>query len=56
MDREPNLNGDFSFLPMPLASSVKDQFKLPKSLLGSGHCLDRGMFCLKQVDFNNFRE
>ena len=24
-------NGDFSFLPMPLVSSVKDQSKLPKA-------------------------
>ena len=34
-------NGDFSFLPMPLVSSVKDKSKLPKSLLVGGRCLDR---------------
>ena len=27
-------NGDFSFLPMPVVSSVKDQSKLPKRLIG----------------------
>ena len=46
--------GDFSFLPMPLVSSVKDQPKLPESLLVGGHCLDRLMFCLKPFDFNDF--
>ena len=29
-------NGDFSFLTMPLVSSVKEQSKLPKSLLVRG--------------------
>ena len=47
-------NGDFSFLPMPLVSSVKDQFKQAKSLLVGGQCLDRVMFCLKPFDFNDF--
>ena len=47
-------NGDFSFLPMPLVSSVKDQSKLLKSLLVSGQCLDRIMFCQKPLDFNDF--
>ena len=28
-------NGDFSFLPVPLVSKVKDQSKLPKSSLVS---------------------
>ena len=45
---------DFSFLPMPLVSMVKNQFKLPKSLLVGGRCLDRVMFCLKPFDFNDF--
>ena len=43
-------NGDFSFLPMPLVSRVKDQSKLPKSLLVGGQCLDRILFCLKPFD------
>ena len=47
-------NGDFSFLPMLLVSSIKDQFKLPKSILVGGQCLDRVMFCLKPSDFNDF--
>ena len=46
-------NGDFSFLPMPLVSSVKDQSKIPKSLLLGGQRLDRIMFCLRQFDFND---
>ena len=44
-------NGDSS---MTLVSSVKDQSKLPKSLLVGGQCLDRVMFCLKPFDFNDF--
>ena len=32
---------DFSFLTMPLVSSIKDQSKLPKRLLLGGQCLDR---------------
>ena len=32
---------DFSFLHMPLVSSVKNQSKLPESLLAGGQCLDR---------------
>ena len=47
-------NGDFSFLPMPLVSSVKDQSKLPKRLLADGQRLDRIMFCLEPFDFNDF--
>ena len=35
----------FSFLPMPLVSSVKDQSKLPESLLVGGQRTDRAMFC-----------
>ena len=44
----------FHFLPMPLVSSVKNQCKLPKSLLVGDQCLDRVMFCLKPFDFNDF--
>ena len=33
-------NGDFSFLPVPLVSSVKDQSKPQKSLLVGGQCLE----------------
>ena len=47
-------NGDFLFLPMLLVSSVKDQSKLPKSLLVGGQSLDRLMFCLNPFDFNDF--
>ena len=47
-------NGDSSYLPMPLVSSVKDQSKLPKSLLVGGQCLGRVMFCLKPFDCNGF--
>ena len=47
-------NGDFSFLPMPLVSSFKDQSKLPKSLLVGSQCLNRVMFCLKPFDFYHF--
>ena len=39
---------------MPLVSSVKDQSKLPKSLLIGGQCLDRVTFFLKSFDFNDF--
>ena len=46
--------GDFSVLPMPLVSIVKDQSKLPESVLLGGQCLDRVMFCLKPIDFNDF--
>ena len=42
---------DLSFLPMPLVSSIKNQPKLPKSLLVGGQCLDRVTFCLKPFDF-----
>ena len=47
-------NGDFSFLPLPLVFSIKDQSKLPKSLLVGGRGMDRVMFCLKPFDFNDF--
>ena len=47
-------NADFSFLFMLLVSSVKNQSKLPKSLLIGDHCLHRVMFCLKPFDFNDF--
>ena len=47
-------NGDFSFLPMPLVSSVKDQSKLPKSLLVGSQRLGRVTFCLRPFDFNDF--
>ena len=47
-------NGDFSFLLMPLVSSVKNQSKLPKSLFVGEQCLDRVMFFLKPFDFNDF--
>ena len=46
-------NGDFSFFPMPLVSSVQDQSKLPKSLLAGSQCLNRITFYLK-FDLNNF--
>ena len=52
--RKKLCNDNFSFLPMPLVSGVKDQFKLPKSLLVGGQCLNRVMFCLKPIDFNGF--
>ena len=45
-------NGDFSSLPLPLASRVKDQSKQPKLLLVGGQYLDRVMFCLKPFDFH----
>ena len=32
--------GDFSFLPMPLVSRVKNQSELPNSLLVGGQSLD----------------
>ena len=44
----------FSFLPMRLVSSIKDQSKLPKSLLVGGQHLDRVIFFLKLCDFNDF--
>ena len=47
-------NGDFSVLPMPLVSSVKDQSKLSKSLLVGGQCLDGVMFCIRPLDLNDF--
>ena len=52
--RKKLCNGDFSFLPMPLVSSVKDQSKLPKSSMVGGLCLDRVIFCLKPFDANDF--
>ena len=50
MEERPR-NSDFSMLPMPPVSSVKDQSKLPKSLSVGGQCLDRVMFCLTLFDF-----
>ena len=47
-------NGDFSFLPVPLVSSIKSQSELPKNLLVGDQCLDRVMFCPKPFDFNDF--
>ena len=47
-------NGDFLFLPMLLASSIKDQRKRPKILCLGGQCLDRVKFRPKPFDFNNF--
>ena len=44
-------HGDFSFLSIPLVSSIKNQFKLPKSLLVGGQRLDSVMLCLKPFDF-----
>ena len=40
--------------PMPLISNVKDQSKLPKSLLVGSQCLDRVMFFPKPFDFTDF--
>ena len=48
-------NRHFSFLPMPLVSSIKDESKLPKNLLVGGQHLDRVMLCLKPFDFNDFK-
>ena len=47
-------NVDFSFLPMSLVSSTKNQSKLFKSLLIGDQCLGRVMFCLKPFDLNDF--
>ena len=48
-------NRDFPFLPMRLVLSIKDQSKLPKSLLVGVQCFDRVvMFCLKSADLNDF--
>ena len=47
-------NSDFSFLPMPLVSSVKNQSKLSKSSLVGDQCLERVMFYLKPFHFNDF--
>ena len=47
-------NGDFKFLLMPLALSVKDQFKLPKGSLIGVQCLDGVTFCPKSFDFKDF--
>ena len=45
----------FHFCLFRLVSSVKNQSKLPKSLLVGGQCLERVMFCLKPFDFNDFK-
>ena len=47
-------HGDFSFLPVTLISSGKNQSKLQKSLLVGGQCLNRVMLCLQPFDFNDF--
>ena len=38
---------------MALVSGVKDQSKLPKSLLVGGQCLGRVIFYLKPFDFSD---
>ena len=53
--RERLCNRDFSFLPSPLVSSIKDQSKLPKSLLLGVQCFNRNvMFCLESAGLNDF--
>ena len=53
--RERLCNRDFLLLPIPLVSSVKDQFKLPKSLLVAVQCFNRNvMFCLKSANLIDF--
>ena len=47
-------NDNLSFLPIPLVSSVKDQSRLPKTLLVGFQCLGRLMFCLKPFGINDF--
>ena len=47
-------NRHFSFLAMLLVSSVKDQSKIPKSLLADGQCWDRVMFSPTPFEFNDF--
>ena len=47
-------NRNFSLLPVPLVSSVKITFKLPKGFLVGGQYLDREMLCLKPLDFSDF--
>ena len=42
-------NGDFSFLPIPLVSIVKDQSKLPESLLVGGQCLNGHSSVLSKI-------
>ena len=42
-------NDDFSYLPMPPVSRVKDQSKLPKSLLVGGQCFNRVMTLIASV-------
>ena len=44
----------FLFLSMPLVSSVKNRYELPRSLLVGGQCLDEVIFCLEPFDFNDF--
>ena len=39
---------------MLLVASIKDQSKLPKSLLVGGQCLDTVMFGLNPLEFNDF--
>ena len=47
-------NGNFSFLPMLLVSSVKDNLNDQTSVLLGGQRLDRVMFCPRSFDFNDF--
>ena len=44
----------FHFCLFLLVSRVKDQSELRKRLFVGGQCLNRVMFCLKQIDFNDF--
>ena len=39
---------------MPLVSRVKNQSKLPKTLLVGGQCLDGVIFCLKPFEYKDF--
>ena len=53
--RERPCNHDFSFLPMPLISSVKYKSKLLKNLLVGVQCFNRNvMFHRKSADLNDF--
>ena len=49
--RERLHNGDILFFPIQLVSSVKDQSKLPKSLLVGDQCLDRVMISVKLTKY-----
>ena len=41
--------GDFAFLPMQLVLIVKDQSKLPQSLLAGSQCLDSNCTVIKLI-------